>query len=40
MIAIIGALGRLTDAGIGVDDAVETVLRILRDEVAHGSARG
>jgi hypothetical protein len=46
MIAIIGAVGRLTDAGIAVDDAVETVLRILHEEVTAGpkperpSARG
>ncbi len=32
MIAIIGAVGRLTEAGVGVDDAVETVLRILHEE--------
>ena len=31
MIAIIGAFGRLTDAGIDEDDALETVLRIMRE---------
>jgi hypothetical protein len=31
MIAIIGAVGRLTDAGIRVDDAADTVLRILHE---------
>jgi len=31
MIAIIGAVGRLTDAGMGVDDATDTVLRILHE---------
>jgi hypothetical protein len=39
MIAIIGAVGRLTDAGITADDATETVLRILHEEVADGSTR-
>jgi hypothetical protein len=39
MIAIIGAVGRLTDAGMGVDDATDTVLRILHEEVADGSTR-
>jgi hypothetical protein len=29
--AIIGAIGRLMDAGMGVDDATDTVLRILRE---------
>ena len=38
MIAIIGAVGRLTEAGMGVDDATDTVLRILHEEVADGSA--
>ena len=37
MIAIIGAVGRLTDAGIRVDDAVDMVLRILHEEIADGS---
>ena len=37
MIAIIGAVRRLTDAGMTADDAAETVLRILREEVADGS---
>jgi hypothetical protein len=31
MTAIIGAFGRLTDAGIHEDDATETVLRIMRE---------
>jgi hypothetical protein len=31
MIAIIGAVARLTDAGLTVEDATETVLRILRE---------
>jgi hypothetical protein len=31
MIAIIGAVGRLTDGGMGVDDATDTVLRILHE---------
>ena len=31
MSAIIGAVGRLTDAGMGVDDAMDTVLRIMRE---------
>ncbi len=29
--AIIGAVGRLTDAGMDGDDAIDTVLRILRE---------
>jgi len=33
MITIIGAVARLTDAGMGVDDATKTVLRILNEEV-------
>ena len=32
MTAIIGAVGRLTDAGLDVDDATDTVLRIMREE--------
>lgn len=36
MIAIIGAVARLTDAGMGVDDAADTVFRILY-EGASGS---
>jgi hypothetical protein len=32
MIAIIGAVGRLTDAGMTADDARDTVLRVLREE--------
>jgi len=39
MIAIIGAVGRLTDAGMTMDDAADTVLRILHEEVADGSGR-
>jgi len=31
MIAIIAAVAQLTDAGMTVDDAMDTVLRILRD---------
>jgi len=31
MIAIIGAVGRLTDAGMTTDEALETVLRILHE---------
>jgi hypothetical protein len=31
MIAIIGAFGRLTDAGMDEHDATDTILRILRD---------
>lgn len=31
MIAIIGAVGCLTDAGMDEDDATETVLRIMRE---------
>jgi hypothetical protein len=31
MMAIIGAFGRLTDAGMTADDATETVLRIMRE---------
>jgi hypothetical protein len=38
MIAIIGAVGRLTDAGMTTDDATDTVLRILHEEVGDGSA--
>ena len=36
MIAIIGAVARLTDAGMCVDDAAETVLRILHESEADG----
>jgi hypothetical protein len=32
MIAIIGAIGRLADAGMSAEDATNTVLRILREE--------
>lgn len=38
MIVIIGAVGRLTDAGMTTDEAIDTVLRILHEEVADGSA--
>jgi hypothetical protein len=38
MTAIIGAVGRLTDAGMTADDATDTVLRILHEEVVDGSA--
>jgi len=31
MMAIIGAFGRLTDAGMNGEDAMETVLRILHE---------
>ena len=31
MSAIIGAVGRLTDTGMGVDDATDIVLRIVRE---------
>jgi hypothetical protein len=31
MIAIIGAFGRLSDAGMSVDDATETVFRIMHE---------
>jgi hypothetical protein len=31
MIAIVGAFGRLTDAGMDEDDATKTVLRIMRE---------
>jgi hypothetical protein len=40
MIAIIGAVGHLTDAGMTTDEAMDTVLRILHEEVADGSAPG
>jgi hypothetical protein len=36
MIAIIGALGRLTDAGMTEDAAKEIVLRILRESESDG----
>jgi hypothetical protein len=36
MIAIIGAFGRLTEAGMTDDDATETVLRILRESELDG----
>jgi hypothetical protein len=31
MIAVIGAVGHLIDAGMGVDDATKTVRRIIRE---------
>jgi hypothetical protein len=34
MVAIVGAVGRLTDSGMSIDDATDTVLRILHEEVA------
>jgi hypothetical protein len=34
MIAIVGAFGRLVDAGMTADDATETVLRIMRESEA------
>jgi hypothetical protein len=37
MIAIIGAFGRLTDAGTSDDDATETVLRIMRESGSDGT---
>jgi hypothetical protein len=36
MIAIIGAFGRLTEAGMTDDDATETVLRIMREGEQDG----
>ena len=36
MIAIIGAFGRLIDAGMSDDDATETVLRIRRESEPDG----
>jgi hypothetical protein len=38
MVAIIGAVGRLTDVGLDFDDATDTVLRILHDDVTDGAA--
>jgi hypothetical protein len=38
MLAIIGAVGRLTEAGMGVNDATDTVLRILDEETADGAS--
>jgi hypothetical protein len=40
MIAIIGAVGRLTEAGMTVGDATDMVLGILREEAAGTSAPG
>jgi hypothetical protein len=34
MVAIIGAVGRLTEAGMTVGDATDMVLRIVREESA------
>jgi hypothetical protein len=36
MMAIIGAFGRLTDAGMSTEDATETVLRILHESESDG----
>jgi hypothetical protein len=36
MIAIIGAFGRLTDAGMTASDATEAVLRIMREGEPDG----
>jgi hypothetical protein len=36
MIAIIGAFGRLTDAGMDEQEATETVLRIMRESERDG----
>jgi hypothetical protein len=36
MMAIIGGFGRLTDAGMGVDDATSTLLRIMRESESDG----
>jgi hypothetical protein len=36
MTAIIGAVGRLTDAGMDQEDATETALRILRESERDG----
>jgi hypothetical protein len=38
MTAIIGAFGRLTDAGMDEDAATETVLRIMREFEPDGRA--
>jgi hypothetical protein len=38
MIAIIGAVGRLTDAGMTTDEAMDTVLRILHEKITEGAA--
>jgi hypothetical protein len=38
MIAIIGAVGRLTDAGMDTNDATDTVLRILHEKITEGAA--
>ena len=40
MIAIIGAVGRLTEAGMTVADATDMVLGILGEEAAGTSAPG
>lgn len=39
MVAIVGAVGRPTDAGMTVGDATDVVLGILHEEVADKSAR-
>jgi len=36
MIAVTGAFGRLTDAGMDTDAAIETILRIMRESEADG----
>jgi len=36
MAAIIGAVGRLTDAGMNGDDATDTVLLIMREGESDG----
>jgi len=35
MVAIIGAMGRLTGAGVTEVDATDTVLRIMHEPIAH-----
>jgi hypothetical protein len=40
MVTIIGAVGRLTEAGMTVGDATDIVLRIVREESADASASG
>jgi hypothetical protein len=34
MVAIAGAVGRLTDAGMTTDEAIDTVVRIMREREA------
>ncbi len=38
-LVIIGAVGRLTDAGMDVSDATDTVLRILRETQGESDNR-